>query len=701
MKLYFKIIIIFSSIIFSGNTINAQEIIVNDGSLKQKITFMGADFERSQNFVQKATNPNELLDWAFNDIEFNLCRVAYDKIQKTENRKFEVEVNNITATGTYVQWQLLDAGNGHYYIQNVGSNTQLQCVDTKLDDNSGNFIYSRPANSCTGTWCKWEFIESTSNPGYFNIRNVGLNKYLQSTDESSGNTGNFIKAVDVNTANAEDEASLWSTSQQGSSATNIFIDNKGFGKRLRYTDVDEIVENMAFYDDAIVTMKTIKSINPDVNFLATMRSDYNGYKSDNWNNLPKYIYNYSCVETNDAGSCIRTLGNKSFDTDAYGVFLADYLELMFDNGVAIDYLATAKEWTSIVTPVRSHDVYVKLVSECNLRGLPIPEIIAPGSWSLSQGVVYANDVGDLGYEDEYHSFSSHNLNSEDDLFDDFVLAATELGKTAWNDETSAGGGSRTNGVNPDISLAIDAYIEKTKLYQGGLIGECFFEINSRGVDSETRTIYFTKDTEAKRLRSYYIMKNFANNVVDKNYTETTVSSLQDTYAMSFNLDGEFTLVVINNSDINHDNVPISFDNLQLTGEIQQIEWLNTSSDEGDNTTIIKEEDNLFRTSLRAKSINIYTYKNDLLSTETFDVEGRVEIYPNPVSEDFINVKIDNSFLTQKISFKLTDLSGRIVKQGILNTNKKINTGFGLVGVYLLQLKSSSFIKTFKVIVKQQ
>lgn len=683
-----------------GKAFSTQEITVNAGNVKQEIEFMGADFERSQNFVQKATNPDEIIEWAFTDIDFNICRVAYDKKQKTENYKYEVEANNIGATGTYVQWQLLDAGNDFYYIQNVASNTHLQCVSTKTLDNTGNLVYGRPAKSCTGSWCKWELVESAAYPGFFNIRSVGLNKYLICSSDPSVNSGLFIKAVDVSGVNAADEASLWSISQQGNSATKVFIDNKGFQKRLRYTDVDEVVENMAFYNDAILTMKAVKTANPEVKFLATMRSDYNGYKSDNWNNLPEYIYNYSCVETNQAGNCIRTLGNKSFNTDAYGIFLADYLELMHNNNLTISYLATAKEWTSVLTVQRSHDTYTKLKSECASRGIPLPELIAPASWSLSQGVSYVNEVSALGFQNEYHSFSSHNLNGQDELFDDFTNAANTLGKKAWNDETSAGGGSRTNGVNPGISLALDAYIEKTLQYQGGLIGECFFEINSRGVNSETRAIYFTNNTEAKRLRSYYIMKTFANNVLSKSYVETAVTSLADVHTMAFVLGGEFTLVVINNNETDVDNVPIVFNDFQLNGQVFESTWTNTTTDEGDQNIIVKESLNSFKASLKAKSINIYTRTDGIsLSSQKLNEPNNISVYPNPVTEDFINLSTDSTFINENISFSLVDLSGRLVKKGTLNSNRKIEMEKLSKGVYFLKLESKSINSTIKVLKK--
>ncbi|MDO6802060.1 RICIN domain-containing protein [Wenyingzhuangia sp. 1_MG-2023] len=715
MKCRFKLekLTVFVFSMFVCGVVYSQSITVEAGNLKQEIEFMGADFERSQNFVQNATNTNEIIDWVFRDVNFNLARVAYDKIQKTENEKYEIEANNIGASGTYVQWQLRNGateeivewsfgegenGNGTYFIQNIASNTNLQSTSDKTDDDTGNRVFSRPARSCGGSWCKWELTENENYPGYYNIRSVGQNKYLQCTSDPSANTGLFVKAVDVNTINENDENSLWKLSLKNNSNSIVFIDNKGFDKRLRYTDIDEVVENMAFYNNAIKTMQAIKSANSNVKFLATMRSDYHGYKSGNWNNLPEYIYQYSCVETNDAGNCIKTIGNKSFNANSYGVFLADYLELMHNNGVTIDYLATAKEWTSVVTPLRSHVAYEKMKLECADRGIPIPEIIGPASWSLSQGVSYIEDVETEGYQNEYHSFSSHNLNNQSELYDDFALAATSVGKKTWNDESSAGGGSRTSGVNPDISLAINTYIDKTVLYKGGLVGECFFEVNSRGVNSETRAIYFKNNTEGKRLRSYYIMKDFANGVVGKKYVESTTSLLEEVHSMAFVKENDFTVVIVNNSEDDINNIPVNFNNFQLDDDIKQITWTNDNNDEGAEVIIKKGNTNTFVTDLKAKSICIYTNQSDeLLFSKQINNNTRVRVSSNPVLDEKIHLVIDDDFMKEKLSYSLINSNGQVVLQGDLNYKMEINISNVNKGLYFLKLNSKRINSTLKVL----
>ena len=194
-----------------------------------------------------------------------------------------------------------------------------------------------------------------------------------------------------------------------------------------------------------------------------------------------------------------------------------------------------------------------------------------------------------------------------------------------------------------------------------MIGECFFEINSRGENSETRTIYFTNNTEAKRLRSNYVMKEFANGVLNKNYIEATVSSLTDVHTMAFVLDGEFVLVVINDNENSISNVPINLNGLHLVNDVQEFSWSNTLLDEGAQSIITKENANLFKVNLSPKSINIYTpYVDNSLSAEIINNKKAINVFPIPISDDIIHVTVIN--FQDNITFLIIDLSNRVVKK---------------------------------------
>ncbi|GAC16456.1 dockerin type I domain-containing protein [Aliiglaciecola lipolytica] len=49
---------------------------------KQEITLMGSDMERSQFFLNNATNSQQIADWVFKDIAFDYSRVSYDRKQE-------------------------------------------------------------------------------------------------------------------------------------------------------------------------------------------------------------------------------------------------------------------------------------------------------------------------------------------------------------------------------------------------------------------------------------------------------------------------------------------------------------------------------------------------------------------------------------------------------------------------------------------
>ncbi len=386
--------------------------------------------------------------------------------------------------------------------------------------------------------------------------------------------------------------------------------------RVSYDKKQELTEGVkdtAFYTDAIQSMKWVKQANPNIKFLATMKSDYDGFNEDNHNNLPTFIYDYACTAENTSGNCSQSTGTRAFDVNKFGIFLADYLERMHKNGVTISYLATAKEWQSIVTPQRSHDAYVKMKSECISRGVPVPLLIGPASWGLPAGVTFVNTTKQLGYLDDFYCFSSHNLGNNNDQYDDFADAAAAAGKQAWDDESSTGGNGRTSGVEPDIAGVLTAYYKKTLHYAAGYAGEVMFELTSRGVSAETRSVYFQNGQTGRRLRAYYIMKEFTKQVIGKQYIPSTVSTLPGVYTMAFREGNNLTMVVVNDSSA-YASVPFNLTSLQLTSSINQIKWTNTTAITGESSSFDTTDADTFTRTLDANSISIFTCTVGIIPT---------------------------------------------------------------------------------------
>lgn len=297
-------------------------------------------------------------------------------------------------------------------------------------------------------------------------------------------------------------------------------------------------KNMSFYDDAIKSMKNLKIANPNIKFWATMKSDYNGYNDEN--NLPDWICDYAPTTR--------------FDCDKYAVFLADYLEHMEKNEVPISYLATSKEWVGVITAERAKTIIEKLNSECEKRNINKPLYVDPASWGISQGVEFIKSASSIGSLELYYGFSTHNLNGNESkklIYEKFVAEANKHGKFAFADETSTGPGGRTNGEEPtDLTNLIEVYMEKAEFYKDGIQGELFFEVFSRGVNSETRCVYFTNGGAPKRMRSYYVMKSFVEGISGGTYyVEPTHTSVDSSIkSMAFVDEEKAFLVVLNNGE---------------------------------------------------------------------------------------------------------------------------------------------------------
>ncbi|PQV49013.1 putative secreted protein (Por secretion system target) [Jejuia pallidilutea] len=362
--------------------------------------------------------------------------------------------------------------------------------------------------------------------------------------------------------------------------------------RVQYDKNQELVEgvkNWAFYDKQVATMQAIKAINPNIKFFATMRSDYDGYGDDN--NMPDWIHTYSTKATNVV---------------KYGIFLADYCEYMSNQGVPIAILSTAKEWMWHVRASEAENIINTLNTELDNRGIEKPIIIDQGFWSITAGLTYLNDVQSLGTKDLYSGFCSHNYsNLGPEKWAEISNKANSLGKPMYDDETSTGSGSPTYGEERPMWKQIDEYKEKAQRYEAGLSGEVYFEIWSRGIDKETRAIYFPANGIGTRLRGYYIMKHFSNNILNYNYLTASVTSASNVYTITFRKDDNIVLWVINESNTEY-TLPITMDNSSITSAIATHYWTDNTPIEGKETSYIASG-NTFIPIVEAESMNCYIF----------------------------------------------------------------------------------------------
>lgn len=438
-----------------------------------------------------------------------------------------------------------------------------------------------------------------------------------------------------------------------------FVDIPYRAVRVSYDKKQELTEgvkNYAFYSDAIKTMQMALQANPDLEFYATMKSDYNGYGGAN--NLPDWICDYKPTTF--------------FYVDKYVAFLADYLQLMNDNGVPITYMTVSKEWSSVITADRTIAIIEGLLVELPARNVPIPRFTDPSAWSVKQAKNFVNSVISKGKQELFYAYSTHNYgNTWEANYDDFVLACKNAGSYSWNDESGYGSGGRTNGEEPEtIDAILGAYDRRAFYYKQGLEGELFFEIFSRGIASETRAIYFTNGGTAKRMRSYYVGKLFAQNIYMRNYTTSSIVGMDaEVSTMAFSDNDEIALWIINSSDNAYSSVELEFDNVSIASDVLHFSFTNATNIQGDMTQL-EAKNGKYSMSVAPHSVNYIEVRINEQSDDTDVIEllseaidfGSLGTDVLDETERLLYVKVDHPSSDVSVSIKGNNASAFSIKQ---------------------------------------
>ncbi len=356
-----------------------------------------------------------------------------------------------------------------------------------------------------------------------------------------------------------------------------------YDKKQEVTEGEKVLET--WYANCVEAMELIRDVNPNVEFFGTLKSDYNGYNSQN--NLPDWICDY------DPGTW--------FDTDKYACFLVDFLEHFHSKGLTIKYLSTGKEWQAYITPARAKATIEAMIPDLNSRGVPIPLFCDASTWSVSQGNTWVQNVVSQGFEQYYWGFCTHNYNSGDGdtrtyNYQNMVNTANAITTpkdyvTQWDEDPNAGyysiaseTGGASMGANSGIDAnsdmrtnMLDAFREKCEIYADGMHGEMIFELWSRGYANESRMVYFTTaNPKATRLSNYYAIQSHGNFFQDGMYylgsehSNITVNG-QYTYlhTMQFANEEQAYVCVINLSDEQIDNLLIDLNDESLYGSVRR------------------------------------------------------------------------------------------------------------------------------------
>ncbi|MFI3305804.1 MAG: DUF4971 domain-containing protein [Rikenellaceae bacterium] len=450
---------------------------------------------------------------------------------------------------------------------------------TKVDYTTPDGVTLTPAPSIfLSKWGESNVVSATNGTESFDYT-IGFANYVPNTDEEAEAIEGIGASYTINLNSYKQQVMFCGSDMErtGSFLTGIY--NPSTVVQWLYGDINwsicrvafdkqqEITEgvyNFAYYDDRIESMKMLRQANPHLEFWATLKSDYNGYGSSN--NLPDWI----CSYPHPGSKWTKEYSDKTFyfDEDAYIVFIAEFLQHMSDNGVEQDYLSFSKEWGAYFNAWRTTYCILGLIEECKDRGLKMPKITDPSGWSMGNGITFATHLADLdkdgdiyfssstpsvktvvnkmaaegrlsdytGYTTEagrytafdyaaidccalYHGFSVHDYQAGTEWYDMYEYLQTNCGGIPlMGDETGVGAGGSLGGVEPAVSRRmIETYVNKMTAYNGGLAGELMFEPHTEGYGSPSgnRAIYGDSGV-ARRMRSYYPMKEFSNMIVPRN-----------------------------------------------------------------------------------------------------------------------------------------------------------------------------------------
>ena len=100
------------------------------------------------------------------------------------------------------------------------------------------------------------------------------------------------------------------------------------------------------------------------------------------------------------------------------------------------------------------------------------------------------------------------------------------------------------------------------------------------------------------------------------------------------------------------------------------------------------------------TLALITKLQDTVLTETIELpELAYSIYPNP-SNGYLKVLLDSSLPEAKTEFLITDIQGRIMKRGEVNSGEIIDLRYLNKGLYFIRLKAGNSISVEKIILNK-
>ncbi len=174
----------------------------------------------------------------------------------------------------------------------------------------------------------------------------------------------------------------------------------------------------------IPMMQEMQQANPDIKFFASPRPLDEAQPNVAWQPYPQWI-------TNSTGGS----SNFSLNWEKCAQYLIRYIELMDSYGFEISYLDLTNEW-NFLTPTHARDIAEYLEDDLIPKGLTMPQIIAPSTWSYAQGRSWLAGVNTTRRRNAIDISASHNTDKTGTA-EDFVERSHDIlgpEKEVWNTE---------------------------------------------------------------------------------------------------------------------------------------------------------------------------------------------------------------------------------------------------------------------------
>ena len=330
--------------------------------------------------------------------------------------------------------------------------------------------------------------------------------------------------------------------------------------------------------DQITAAKKAISLNPNIKIWGIVLSP------------PKYLKTNASV-TN--GGTLKTSVANAYNE--FGEFIYAHLKNLKENGVTVSYLSLMNEpdYPSSAVPYESAEftatqaqkVYANTAGWLKTKlpsvGITVPKFASPDCIDVTHTNGYVSPLNASGNID---FFTTHQYGGSSAA--NFSSASTATGtKGLYMTEWHAGFGM---GSTPDeLTASLDLVNKFHDAFRGGAKGWLYFEWGAP--TTNFGGLLFTPWAgTAERKKNYYVYQQFAANLLNENYINTTLSGITN-----FGADNVSAFTAPNRADINVVNWNADAQNrvrLYFGGNISTINIYRTSATE--NNSLIWSQSNV-------------------------------------------------------------------------------------------------------------